>query len=804
MIAPRHFIPALLLLFPVLVNAAVPEISYSWSLERKLNSALKQLPADYTPRTRHLCQNKAPCFTNRLILEDSPYLRQHAHNPVNWYSWSQEALATAQRENKPIFLSIGYSTCHWCHVMERESFDDLDVARVLNKDFIAIKVDREQRPDLDELYGYVPAITGKGSGWPTTILLTPEGDAFFGGVYYPKHQLLNLLAGSQNAWRNRRDDIYKSAQVIMTSLRSINTSRKTTGGIKPELISRAIKEITSQYDEFNGGFGETIKFPHESWLLFLLNNAATSGHNTKLNKILSGTLNAMANGAIHDHVGGGFHRYTVDPRWTEPHYEKMLYNQALLAQVYLQAHTIYNNPEYLDVALKTLDFVLENMKSGNGLFWSAMDADSVIEGDNSGEAEEGAYYTWHVHEIDKALTRKQYRLFSSVYAIDQHDDDIISQTLNRRNTLTSIAHSRKMSLQQLTDQLDKIHQRLRHLRIQRPAPMIDKKSIVGWNSMFISALAMAAQLTGSEKYRAAAIQATDYIWSQMKTKNGFYRIHFNNKPHTSAQLEDYAYYLQALNRLYGLDNDKRWLKRSQDVSNIMYEQFWDKKQGGFYHTTSHITGSMAAVIRPKSAMDRSLASANAVAAQALLHLWQLTGEKKYRQWALTTIDNFSADAKQAPSSHASLLLAASHATAPSLLGPSYAARGNIKLMARYKTTSKKRHQLTVNVHIKEGWHINSSAPLEEYLIPTILELVSPDKTNKWKLRHAQYPQAEILDVGFSDARLSLYKGNVSIEAELATAGRPVISPVIRLHLQACDDKSCLPPEKIRLLAMPGR
>jgi hypothetical protein len=289
----------------------------------------------------------------------------------------------------------------------------------------------------------------------------------------------------------------------------------------------------------------------------------------------------------------------------------------------------------------------------------------------------------------------------------------------------------------------------------------------------------------------------------MKTKNSFYRIYFNNKAHTQAQLEDYAYYLQALCKLYDMDTDKRWLKRSQAVSDIMYEQFWDKTHGGFYHTPGQLTDNMVLAIRPKSAVDRTLASANAVAAQALLRLWQLTGEKKYRQRALTTINVFSADAQQALPSHASLLLAAQRATAQPLFEPSYAARGNIKLNASYRPITNKRNQLTVNIHIRKGWHINSSAPLEDYLIPTRLELASQEKMNKWRLLHILYPQGDILKMGFSEAQISLYKSRVSIEAELVSDVRPEISPVIRLHLQACDDRSCLPPESVRLLATPA-
>lgn len=780
--------------------SAVPDITYAPALEKELKTALANQPKSYKPRTQHLCNNDKPCFTNRLILEKSPYLRQHAHNPVNWYAWSEEALQAARRQNKPVFLSIGYSTCHWCHVMEKESFDDLEVASILNKHFIAIKVDREQRPDIDELYGYVPVITGKLTGWPTTILLKANGDAFYGGVYYPKQELVSLLTRIRHTWETDMDAINRQAKSIMASLKALSLPTQTKDVIDAKTVETAVAEIASAYDMLNAGFGEANKFPNESWLLFLLQVFPDSKHTNDLSLILKSTLDAMANGAIHDHLGGGFHRYAVDPQWTEPHYEKMLYNQALLIRIYLQAYTLFNRQEYLLLAMETADFVLRDMKDKNGMFWSAMDADSGDTG--HGEAQEGAYYVWQPEKIKALLTDEQYEIFKSVYVTHEHVSPL-NTTLYRKKTVAGLAGSMGLKVHDLRQELNEINKKLLSVRSTRVAPAVDKKQILSWNGMMTGSLAMIADVTASDRYREAATRAADTIWSNMKSGNGFKRIIFRDEIHTPAQLEDYAWYLDALTRLYDMDGDSKWLRHAEFVVNGIQQHFIDRKHGGFFHTRKQADRSGGISIRAKSAIDRSIPAANAITTLSLLRLARQTGKREYKKQALDAIVTFSADAKQAASAHASLLVALLHKEKQDAFHTGYVAKGKIAVRASYRKLRDNQYVLSASLYIRDGWHINSNKPLEEYLVPTTLKLSDSNINKAWQIEKVDFPDAKQRVLGFNSNPLSLYEGNISITANLTNRSVVEYSPLLKLQLQACNDNSCLPPENIEILAWPA-
>ncbi len=801
----RGFFPWLLLLSLLWLpthadeSPALPDVAassgsagYSPALQKRLQAALKAKGPDYRPRTEHLLSDGSPRYTNRLILEDSPYLLQHAHNPVNWYSWGDEAFAAARRENKPIFLSIGYATCHWCHVMERESFEDLGIAGLLNDHFIAIKVDRELLPDVDATYMMaVMLITGHG-GWPMSSFLTPDGRTFLGGTYFPPQRFRPLLQRVSVLWDEQRPGLVEQAERVARAVRQAMAAGGRARKLGETVVQRAVEGILARYDDFQGGFSLAPKFPNEPFLFLLLDVAERDGGKALL-EALETTLDAMAGGGIHDQIGGGFHRYATDNDWLVPHFEKMLYNQAHLARAYLRAWRLTGKPLYARGARQILDYILRDMISPGGGFYSATDADS--------EGEEGLFFLWTPEQIRSALPAEGAALALELYGVTEQGNFEGRTILHQPISLEEYAEQRNIPLMELVAQVEGIRRALYKARDKRVHPFRDEKILTAWNGMMIGALAAAAGILGDASYRDAALRAAEFIWRENRRKRGeLWRAHLHGSSSVAARQEDYAYLAEGLLALYDVTGEKLWLERAREIADGMQERFWDGEVGGFYMGDG---GSpLDSMARPKDTTDDAIPSGNSVALRVLAMLAKRTGEEVYRERANGTLAAFSSGIERHPLAYAYMLMGVNELLHGELGNRQYAARGAVPVRAQVMAAGDGRGQLQVDLDIQDGWHVNAHQPLQETLIPTVLSL--DGDAPAWQLGLVEYPQPEIVRLGFQQEPLALYQGRVQIRAGLelrspAAMDKPHLVPV-QLRLQACNDRVCLPPETLTLRA----
>ena len=559
--------------------------------------------------------------TNRLILEKSPYLLQHAHNPVDWYPWGEEAFQKAREENKPIFLSIGYSTCHWCHVMERESFEDEEVAALMNRVFISIKVDREERPDIDEVYMTVAQIlTGRG-GWPLTIFMTPDKLPFFAGTYIPKHGrgrssgMMELIPAVEEIWLTRQDDILKSATEITQALEKTNTTRHSDTLVGLDQFRSAARKLIDSHDAEYGGFGSSPKFPTSHNLLLLLRYWKETGDNDAL-KSVETTLEHMRLGGIWDHIGFGFHRYSTDREWLVPHFEKMLYDQAMLVIAYAESYQATGNMQYARTAREILSYVLRDMRDPAGSFYSAEDADS--------DGEEGLFYLWTQEEIAGILDDDT-EWFTSQFGISSEG--------NFRDEATGVVSGRNIPhlASYLSSDDGKTWERVRQLlfdaREVRQHPLKDDKILTDWNGLMIYALAKAGRALADLEYINAAEKSAAFILNTMSHPDGrLYHRSRGGESGLAATLDDYAFLVFGLIELYQTTHAEKWLAESIRLTGIMIEDFLDETNGGFYLTADE---GERLLIRPKTAYDGAIPSGNSVAASNLERLYKLTGDIQY-------------------------------------------------------------------------------------------------------------------------------------------------------------------------------
>jgi len=775
---------------------ALPGIApYSKVLSDSFKAALIAKGQNYQPRTEHLSASGQPIFINRLILENSPYLLQHAHNPVNWFAWGNEAFEKARLENKPIFLSIGYSTCHWCHVMERESFDNIDIARLMNEHFVCIKVDREQRPEVDEVYmTAVTMIAGRG-GWPMSSFLTPSGKPFFGGTYFPPDQFTYLLKQVMQIWEQQRPKILEQANYITKLVNQVTAASGEARQLGEKVISDAVNEILARHDAFQGGFGHAPKFPQETWLLLLLEVAHRD--NKKALAAALKSLEKMAQGGIYDQIGGGFHRYATDDQWLAPHFEKMLYNQAHLARAYLIAYQLTGNIIYATVARQTLDYILREMLAPEGGFYSATDADS--------EGEEGLFFLWTPAQIRTALNEAELAL--DLYGVTASGNFEGKSILYLPVSLEKYA--KEEALPQFIEKVDIIREKLRRIRDKREPPLRDDKIITAWNGMMITTLALASDILKDQRYFEAAQGAATFILSKLKPGQGeLWRVSVHKNAAISAHQEDYAYFAEALITLYDISHDSHWLDKAQEITDGMLLHFWDKAQGGFFMNREN---DIPLIARPKSPEDSAIPSGNAVAVRVLAKLAARTGIEDYRDKANATLNAFSAAIAEQPSRYAYMLLAADELLHGEVGMRQYGAHGAVKATVKLDNDAQ-AIGLNVELNIRDGWHINAHQPLQKNLIPTSVNL---DKTASGRyLKSISYPKPDYLQLSFQQATLALYHGTVHLRGQLEISpplAKEIVSPKsslplttenktnlmsIRLKFQACNDKMCLPPEEL--------
>ncbi len=593
---------------------------------------------------------------NRLAQETSPYLLQHAENPVDWYPWGPEALALAKAEQKPMLLSIGYSACHWCHVMERESFEDPDTAALMNEGFVCIKVDREEHPDVDAIYmSAVQALTGSG-GWPLTVFLTSDGVPYYGGTYFPpepRHgipsfrQLLEAVGG---AFRTRPDEVQTAAAQILDLLeRATFAADPGTGAMagedvpSPALLAHATRFIMGRFDPVNGGIGGAPKFPQPVVLELLLREHVRTGDPHPL-FIVTETLRKMAHGGIHDQLAGGFHRYSVDARWLVPHFEKMLYDNALLARVYLHAFQLTGDPEFREVAERTLDYVLTDLRSPEGGFYSARDADS--------EGEEGVFYVWTPEEVDQILAPEVAHLVKRCYDVSPGGNFEGRNILHIPHDLAAVARSEGIELEVLRAHLAEAGRVLLDVRARREAPFRDEKVILSWNGLMLRTLAEAGGALQRDDYTQAARQGLTFLLSVLRSEDRLLRIWNRGEAKIPALLEDHAALGGALLTLYEVTLEPQLLDEVRWVTERILESFWDDDKGVFYDAPA---GGEPLVVRPRDLTDSATPSGNSLAVELLLRTAHLFGDERHREVAERVLQREVGSMERAPGGFARLL-----------------------------------------------------------------------------------------------------------------------------------------------------
>ncbi len=755
-------------------------------------------------------------YTNRLVYETSPYLLLHAHNPVDWYPWGTEAIERARREGKPIFLSVGYTTCYWCHVMERLVFSDPAIAEQMNHNFVNIKVDREERPDVDEIYMTATRIITGHGGWPNSVFLTPELNPFFAGTYFPPKDdprynrpgFPRVIEVIRNAWANRRSDVVAQSRYISSALGRIHLvtpPEKSDIALGYSTLDRAIGKLKLSYDPVHGGFGDAPKFPPDQ-ALDLLMSQHQRRNESELLDIVTGTLDKMAAGGIFDHLGGGFHRYAIDPGWQVPHFEKMLYNQAQLTRIYLRAYQMTGNQHYRYNAEDILRYVSREMTSPEGAFYSALDSET--------NGKEGEYYLWTRAEIRRIL-KEDADLFLKVYDLARMPEGD-GMVLYLPKTLDALADTLSLSAAGLRDRLRPLKRKLLSARELRVRPLLDDKIITAWNGLMIAAYADAYALLKSASYLRAARRAANFVLGRMRDGNGdLIRIYRNGTAKNLGFQEDYAFLIQGLVSLYEASGEPRYLREAEALTERMRSLYWDVDGGGFFFTS----GAEHLITRTKKPYDGAIPSGNSVAVNALLSLHKLTKKAEYMDLASRSLHTFGAllqqsqggfnnmyhgllrylemnSSKLTPIVHDTAVSGA-RASTDSIIAASHEAVEASAIVRTTPPVAGGRLELLVRLKVKKGWHINANPASLDFLVPTTLSISSEHPLEAIDI---SYPTAKSVRFPFADQPLAVYEGEVTIPAIFEIRRYPpgALRLDLVLDFQACDDTRCLPPSSITL------
>jgi uncharacterized protein YyaL (SSP411 family) len=729
----------------------------------------------------------SPEHTNRLVHESSPYLRLHAHNPVDWYPWGPEALERARDEQKPIFLSVGYSTCYWCHVMEREVFEDPELAALMNEWFVNIKVDREERPELDEIYMTATQLLTRQGGWPNSVFLTPELEPFFAGTYFPPEDkdgrpgFRRIIEALNRLWRTERPRVEAEAQKIAEALRQTLAEKDTSSAPTPDvaMAERAVTQLAAAFDPAHGGFGAAPKFPSPA-SLYLLWERAEQG-DSEARRMVVETLSKMGRGAIYDHLDGGFHRYTLDALWRVPHFEKMLYDNAHLGELLARVAVATGDAELERLARGTFDFVLEWMRVPNGAFKSAIDAET--------DAVEGAYYIWTREEFEEALDDEGMKLLGPLFGLDGEPNfEEHHYTLYLDKPLDESARELELARTELLAAMEPHLEDLRRFRGEREFPLVDDKVLTDWNGMMIAALARGGQLLKEPVYVEAAGRAAEFLLT-LKGEDGV-QLHAwrEGKAKIPAFLDDYAFLVRALLALHDVTGADSWLTEAKRLSEQMEERL-RAGSGGYYMSAARPDLLFQVV----SAVDGSIPSGNGVAILNLLELAELTGRPAYRERAQAALKSFGADLEQHPRAVATVALATLRGGAFPLAegggevasAPpppmSALAREVVEIAGRFEGEggADGYRPFRVELEIRDGWHVNANPASLEFLIPTSVEGV---------VREVRYPEGESFSFEFAPEEISVYGGETVLRGEVAEA-----EAALEVTYQACDDRRCLPP-----------
>lgn len=745
--------------------------------------------------------------TNRLIHESSPYLLQHAHNPVDWHAWGPEALEKARREDKPIFLSVGYSTCYWCHVMERQCFENEAVAAEMNRLYVNIKVDREERPDVDQLYMTAVQLITRQGGWPMSVWLTPDLRPFYGGTYFPPDKFVAYLRALEETYRNRKDEVDKTSGQLVSILERLAEPAAPDHALKVDesLIDALVHRSIGDYEPRHGGFGSAPKFPRETLLELLLvylanidgivtDKSQIETRKSEIQKPLLHTLDAMAAGGIRDQLGGGFHRYSTDARWLVPHFEIMLYDNAMLGWVYAEAHRQTWNPQYAQVARGVFDFVLREMTSPRGAFYTAFDAEV--------DAQEGLSYLWTAAEIESLLGADDAKLFNRVYGVDRgpnfadphHGTGVADKNiLFLPTTIAEAAKELGLSPERLEQRLAPLRQKLYEARRLRKQPLLDTKILTSWNALMIRALAHGGQVLRERRYVDAAARAAEFLLKEHRAADGtLRRTSRDGAAKINGTLDDYAFLAQGLLALAEATGDQRWKQHAAGLTVSMLQKFVDDQFGGFFFTERDAPDL---IVRQKTAQDSPLPSGNAVAAMVLLGLDQVKG-------SLTTLAAFARQMVEHGESMSAMVEAAllylrraepfnvSAAAGPEDAGPDrprspeQISAGIVSVGGQWQSLA----ELHLVLKILEPFHINAHEPgaADAPLIPTTLTVnQDPNVT-------VEFPPGEERRFAFTDRPLRVYAGEVTVVVRFSPHAVPASTLRLNLTYQPCDESSCLP------------
>ncbi len=738
---------------------------------------------------------------NRLAQATSPYLLQHADNPVDWFPWGKEAFEKAQREDKIVFLSVGYSTCHWCHVMARESFSDPEIADLLNAHFVSVKVDREERPDVDEVYmRSVLLLTNGHGGWPMSVFLTPEGKPFFGGTYFPPHQFKALLREIARVWQQERERVLQVAEevahLVQAELELVAPAEWAHLSSEPVLQS-AEDMLLRQLDRLNGGFERAPKFPPHPALQFLLQRYAAT-QRPALWEAVELTLQRMARGGLYDHIGGGFHRYCVDEIWLVPHFEKMLYDNAQLAPLYAQAFASGGEGFFRFVAEETYAFLLREMRSPQGAFYSAVDAESLPLENPNGPKEEGAFYLWRPHEVKAALGEEDSELFCKIYNISGDPNFVNPHTgysgciPNLLGTpLAQWAKALGVTEGELWHRLRALREELRLARDQRPRPHRDDKVLTSWNALAIYGFAVGYRFLGDERYRAAAEEAAEFIFTLLRRPDGtLWHSYRNGVAQGEGMLDDYAFLLVALLELHEITGQPHWLGEARALADLMVRWFWDEGAGGFWFTRERSD----MFTRSKPAFDGAEPSPNGMAALGLLRLAKKTGERGYATLAQRTIQTFGGLFMRFPRGFFTLLSALhewqkTHQTMVCLAPPEPIEQIAIE-PSPIVLKSGETITLQVKINIADGWHLYGPELVAGFR-PTHLNCES----RLLRVEETGFPSPSLHSFSFADLPVPVYAGVLTVAVKVRAIQEGSETALFRLRYQACDAQRCLEPSE---------
>ena len=727
-----------------------------------LDEARLAKQGNYEIRTRFLTADGHPRFTNPLILQNSPYLLQHAHNPVYWYGWGEEAFTQARQDNKPVFLSIGYATCHWCHVMESESFDNEQVAAVLNREFVCIKLDREQRPDLDDLYMTALQLAGGHGGWPMSNFLTPDGKPFYSGTYFPADAFVQILEQIAALWRQQPAQLQEAADKLCEALTHQLRQRRRAAALDHAAIGKAVAGLLAMEDMADGGLGEAPKFPSEPNLLLLLDHWQRQSEQAEAaGRCLRRALDAMLCGGIYDQLGGGFHRYATDRQWRVPHFEKMLYNQGQLALLYARSWLICGDPEYRRVAEQTLDYALGELAAPVGCFYSASDADS--------DGGEGRYFTWTPAEVEAAVGQAEGDWLTALYGLTE------AGNFEGRNVLyLPKPQSADADYAGLLRRLAPLRDALMAARRQRPAPFVDCKVITEWNALMINALVEGGQLFARADWIAAAERCAVFLWCHHRDESGqLYRNSLDEQASVVATLSDYGQLILAMISLFDVTGQRDWLNKAHQLQQRLTQDFWDPEEGGFFNTCAHHEGPL--LVRSKAAYDGSSVSGNSVALLALVRLYQRTGEARLLQQIEQQLGFFAGVMIHHPVAFPGLLSALSEYRQPLPAAIVFGAQGHVRAEAQCCNGL-----LEVKVTIADGWQLAAD---EQQSLEDVL--VSSDDQRPF----GEYQS----NLATGQPRQGIWRISCRcpVDDELA-------NPLALLRIRACFQDFCLAEETLRL------